>query len=112
MNLTDDELSIIFEKEDGHCVYCQKQLAWKNYGENGRRGSWHVDHSRPKSKGGTNYLRNLVPACIDCNLGKSDSHGSNYKKKYEPATIGGQLNELFGFKPGSFGASRRRVRTQ
>lgn len=110
MNLDSEQLNVVFDKTSGHCTYCQKQLAWKNYGKNGERGSWHVDHSNPKSKGGSNYLRNLVPACINCNLDKSDSHGSNYKKKYEPATLGGQLNEWLGFSPGSFGASRKRTK--
>lgn len=32
----------------------------------------HVDHRFPKSKGGLDTLENLVTACIDCNLGKSD----------------------------------------
>lgn len=32
----------------------------------------HVDHVMPKSKGGADSLDNLVTACLDCNLGKSD----------------------------------------
>ena len=32
----------------------------------------HVDHRIPVSKGGTNELENLLAACEDCNLGKSD----------------------------------------
>lgn len=33
----------------------------------------HVDHVKPRSKGGTNDPSNLVTACSDCNLGKSDT---------------------------------------
>lgn len=32
----------------------------------------HVDHVIPVSKGGTNSMANLVTACEECNLGKSD----------------------------------------
>lgn len=32
----------------------------------------HADHVIPESKGGPTTLDNLVTACIDCNLGKSD----------------------------------------
>ena len=32
----------------------------------------NVDHIVPVSKGGTNDLDNLVTACEQCNLGKSD----------------------------------------
>ncbi len=31
-----------------------------------------VDHMEPVSKGGTNHILNLITACRDCNLGKSD----------------------------------------
>jgi len=111
MGFSNEELSEIYDKTEGYCYYCHKKLAWKNYGKFGAKGGWEVDHSRPKSKGGSNYSRNLFPACIPCNRDKSNnSRGSSYKQKYEPATLGGQLNEFFGFTPGSFGASRRKVR--
>jgi len=111
MRLSAEVLSEIFDKTDGHCYYCGKQLAWKNYGKVGKRGAWEVDHSRAKSKGGSDYVRNLVPACVEDNRDKSNkTRGSNYKQKFEPATLGGYLNDLLGFEPGSFGASRRRVR--
>lgn len=31
-----------------------------------------IDHVIPKSKGGTNRLKNLVPSCCECNIKKSD----------------------------------------
>jgi 5-methylcytosine-specific restriction endonuclease McrA len=72
MGYTDEELSYIFDKTRGHCWHCGKQLAWTNYGMVGKRGAWEVDHSRSLARGGTHYLRNLVPACIECNRSKSD----------------------------------------
>jgi hypothetical protein len=32
----------------------------------------HVDHVVPKAEGGTDVPENLIAACADCNLGKSD----------------------------------------
>ena len=32
----------------------------------------HVDHKFPKSKGGSYEKNNLITACMDCNLGKSN----------------------------------------
>jgi 5-methylcytosine-specific restriction endonuclease McrA len=32
----------------------------------------HVDHVIPQSKGGPTVIDNLVTACLDCNIGKSD----------------------------------------
>jgi len=72
MSYSDEELYFIYDKNDGYYWHCGKKLAWKNYGKRGRRGAWEVDHSRPISRGGTDYLRNLVPACIECNRSKGD----------------------------------------
>ncbi len=68
--LTDEDLRFIYASTDGHCTVCKKKLSFVNYNRPGRRGAWHVDHSNPVSKGGTSYLRNLKPACIECNREK------------------------------------------
>lgn len=60
----------IYEKTDGYCHICHKKLSLINYGKNGKRGAWHVDHSVPKAKGGTDHVNNLYPACIGCNTSK------------------------------------------
>jgi 5-methylcytosine-specific restriction endonuclease McrA len=70
MGYTNDRLNQIFNATDGCCHLCHKKLAFVNYGLHGARGAWHVEHSRPKAKGGTYRLQNLKPACIGCNLTK------------------------------------------
>lgn len=40
----------------------------------------HVDHVMPRDKGGPTTLDNLVTACIDCNLGKSNKELTNASK--------------------------------
>jgi 5-methylcytosine-specific restriction endonuclease McrA len=72
MGYTDEELSYIYDKNNGYCWHCGKKLAFTNYGCCGRKGAWEVDHSNPVSKGGTDYFRNLVPACVECNRSKGD----------------------------------------
>ena len=67
---TKKQTRTIYDKNSGYCVHCGKKLAFTNYGKPGRKGAWEVDHSNPLSKGGTNYLRNLVPSCIPCNRKK------------------------------------------
>ena len=79
MGFTDEELSDIYDKNEGYCEYCDKKLAFTNYGRLGERGAWEVDHSVPKSRGGSNYLRNLVPACIDCNRQKGTRMGRSIR---------------------------------
>lgn len=68
---TDDELEAIFDRTRGKCHICHRLLAFKNYGQRGSRGAWHVDHSVPLAKGGTNHGNNLYAACIGCNCDKS-----------------------------------------
>lgn len=72
MAYDDDTLNDIYEKTDGRCHLCRKAISFKNYGSLRTRGAWEVDHSRPKARGGTDYLRNLLPACIPCNRSKQD----------------------------------------
>ncbi len=60
----------IFGRTDGRCHICRKKLCFNNYGVNGARGSWHVEHSKCRANGGTDHGNNLYAACIVCNLQK------------------------------------------
>jgi hypothetical protein len=79
MRYSTEVLSYVYDKSSGYCVYCNKKLAFTNYGRLGERGAWEVDHSVPTSRGGTDYLRNLVPACIDCNRQKGTRMGKSVR---------------------------------
>jgi len=68
---TNDRLNQIYEKTDGYCHLCHRKLSFKNYGANGLKGSWHVEHSVARCNGGSDHLNNLYPACINCNLEKA-----------------------------------------
>jgi 5-methylcytosine-specific restriction endonuclease McrA len=72
MAFTPDQLAAVFTRTSGLCHLCRGTLALANYGKNGRRGAWEVDHSVPRAKGGTDRLNNLAPACIGCNRSKRD----------------------------------------
>lgn len=76
MKTTSEMLNKIYDKTCGKCHLCHKKLAFKNYASHGNKGSWEIEHSKPKSKGGTDHINNLYPACISCNREKSN--GSNY----------------------------------
>lgn len=52
----------VFEITQGKCFYCGCKLDFDNF---------HCDHFVAKSIGGKKG-NNLVPACVDCNLSKSD----------------------------------------
>lgn len=72
MNYDDKLLDRIYRKTSGYCHLCHAKLSRKNHGRDGKRGAWHIDHSVPRAKGGTDHLNNLKPACITCNLDKND----------------------------------------
>ena len=70
MGFSEEKLERIFDKTSGYCHLCCCKLAFCNYGVRGARGAWHVEHSVPKARGGTNHVNNLYPAHIDCNESK------------------------------------------
>jgi CRISPR/Cas system Type II protein with McrA/HNH and RuvC-like nuclease domain len=78
LSYSDEDLNYIYDKADGHCYYCDKKIDWSNYGRPGEKGAWSVDHMRPVSRGGTDHLNNLVPACITCNSSKGDLKPSEF----------------------------------
>jgi 5-methylcytosine-specific restriction endonuclease McrA len=54
---TGDDIKALYEKQRGHCVYCDVELG----------SSYHVDHIVALSKGGSNWPSNLQLTCSDCN---------------------------------------------
>lgn len=54
----------VFKRDGFRCRYC---------GRSADDGAiLHADHVIPQSKGGPTVLSNLVTACFECNIGKSD----------------------------------------
>lgn len=53
----------ILARDGFRCRYC---------GASAQDAAMHVDHVLPRSIGGRDEAANLVTACADCNLGKSD----------------------------------------
>ena len=71
MPYTKAQLDAIYRRSTGYCHLCHKKLSRKNHGAEGARGAWHVEHSKPRSKGGTDHMNNFFAACIECNGDKS-----------------------------------------
>lgn len=55
----------VLTRDGFRCCYCGRTP--QDHGV-----ALHVDHVVPRAKGGGETLDNLVTACLDCNLGKSD----------------------------------------
>ena len=71
----------IYDKTDGYCHICHSKLSFANYGNHGTKGAWHIEHSVPKAKGGSDHLNNLYPACITCNLDKGTQHTKTARRQ-------------------------------
>lgn len=77
------------------CHYCGCRLAavvvsspperwvlvpWNEAPKGYRRA--HLDHVRPKSRGGSNEPWNLVPCCAQCNLAKGTRSYEDFRMEY------------------------------
>ena len=65
-----------WNKTNGRCGYCGAHL--QPVDRDGYLG-WHLEHIHPKSRGGSNSLYNLIPACPTCNLRKHDFDVEDYR---------------------------------
>jgi hypothetical protein len=63
-------LGMIFGRTNGRCHICGEKLSFNNYGKIGEKGAWEIEHSHPRSKGGSDHLNNLYASCISCNRSK------------------------------------------
>jgi hypothetical protein len=81
MSFDSDTLKQIYDRTEGKCHLCRKKLAFANYALAGRRGAWEIEHSVPRSKGGTDRLNNLYDACIGCNRSKCDTSTRTIRSK-------------------------------
>lgn len=70
---TADELKELYEPQDARCGYCGMPL----FGDVHR--DTHIDHMIPLSRGGTNWIENMLYACEPCNLSKNTKTPDEWK---------------------------------
>ncbi|MEW8252565.1 MAG: HNH endonuclease [Candidatus Thiodiazotropha endolucinida] len=106
MKADDNKLERIYRRTDGQCHICRKRLCFGNYGAIGKRGAWEIEHSRPRSKGGTDHLNNLYAACISCNRSKGNGTTASARgaNGYRTAPLSKQQRSLQTWKWGAAGS--------
>ena len=60
-----EEWTLKLEEHDNKCAYCNVKA------EDTLENYLTVDHLTPLSRGGTNYISNIAPSCLQCNLEKN-----------------------------------------
>ena len=82
MNRFDEERRrAVFTKSSGLCHLCWNPIAFSNYGSHGTRGAWEIDHSVPRSQGGTDHLNNLYAAHTVCNRAKQARSSASVRRE-------------------------------
>lgn len=70
------QIKELMSKQKGKCVYCKVKLLESS------RGSYHIDHIYPLSKGGTNDIANIQLLCPPCNLSKHDKFPEEFAENF------------------------------
>jgi len=60
-----DTVRLVEKRSGGRCEYCRMAKILQ-------RAPYHVEHTLPTSKGGTDDFENLAWSCAACNLSKSN----------------------------------------
>lgn len=63
---------LIYEMTAGHCWYCGLHIA--------PFSNWEIEHQQPRSRGGSDHLSNLVPACRACNRAKGTMNVDEFRE--------------------------------
>ncbi len=72
--MVNDELQSIevFNRTQGRCFYCRRELVFHAYRAFTERGAWVIDRFIPISKGGSDSPRNWTACCLACSHRKDD----------------------------------------
>ncbi|WP_103028056.1 HNH endonuclease [Salinibacter altiplanensis] len=76
MDYSEEELKSIYSSTAGRCHLCHEEVDYDAYGD-----GWHVDHSKPRSEGGTDHQNNLYPAHASCNIEKGERSSREVRKE-------------------------------
>jgi 5-methylcytosine-specific restriction endonuclease McrA len=82
MKREEAQLRAIYERTEGRCHICRKQLSFRNYGSIGKRGAWEIEHSVAQARGGTDHGNNLFAAHISCNRSKGDASSRTARRQH------------------------------
>lgn len=83
MKWTQDKLKQVFDRTSGKCHICHRLVEYSSYGNVKRGDGWEVEHSIPRSHGGSDNLNNLYPAHVNCNRSKGAKSTVSARRKFD-----------------------------
>lgn len=82
MRYSNEDLTYIADKTNDHCHLCNGKFIYSHYGRLDKATGWEVDHSKARSKGGSEKLSNKLPAHVRCNRSKGTRSTRDYRRIY------------------------------
>ena len=80
MGYSDEQLRWIYDRTDGVCHICKRRR--HRFEDYGRGGTWEVDHSKARTRGGAEHLNNYRLACVGCNRRKGTKSSRAARAEY------------------------------
>lgn len=83
-----DDIKTMFNTQDGRCfycnclLYCSRKLTYLGVTIHNNI-CYHIDHKIPISRGGSNYIENIVISCPRCNISKNNKTAEEFIKHME-----------------------------
>lgn len=62
----------VFNRSQGRCLYCGRNLTFHAFAMYSERGAWLIDLFIPLSKGGVDSPENWAACCLACSHQKDD----------------------------------------
>jgi 5-methylcytosine-specific restriction endonuclease McrA len=84
----------VLERDGGKCVYCGRAHMQYTPPESAKDAVMSMDHVIPESRGGTDSDRNLVCACVGCNMAKADRTPEEAGMKWPADSNGVRYGEV------------------
>lgn len=87
--LSAEDIRQLNRMSDELCAYCIEK----------QQGRMHVEHCIPLGRGGTNYQKDCVMSCAQCNLNKKHYTPLEFQYGWDKVTRNYNLQELTNYQP-------------
>lgn len=100
-------IQAVLSRTDGNCHLCHRAVGPRSYAHVHSPLGWELDHSRPRSRGGSDRLNNLYAAHIRCNRSKgaNSTRSARQRHGYTAAPLSTATRRAYQSRAMIFGAA-------